>query len=216
MNASALARLTTPLLLAAMIAASLAAAGGCHTPSQCPILQGMTGGNIPPLLPPSGSAYEVVGRRDGIRFYVVKYTDQMYRGGDLTDRRGFEALRTLGVRTIISNNPSGKERDLAKEFGFGLVEIPFGWYDMNEGHLARFLEAVDKGAGPYFVHSWLGINQAGVLMAHYRIHRQGWTADRAIDEMYRLDANIWDCMHMEGVLRRAAKGSPKSNVQSPK
>ncbi|MBE3069248.1 MAG: hypothetical protein IMZ66_03325 [Planctomycetes bacterium] len=197
------ASVRTGLMVLALAAAS-ALPMACHTVHQCPILQGLTGGTIPSPLPPPGDTYEVVGRRDGIRFHVVKYNATLYRGGDILNRAGAQALKDLGIKTIISVSPNAQERALAQEFGFVLVEIPFGWFDMTASHLSRFLAAIDANPAPFYVHSFLGINQAGILLAHYRIHREGWTVDTALAEYWRLDGNYWDSTHMVDVLKKNA------------
>jgi protein tyrosine phosphatase (PTP) superfamily phosphohydrolase (DUF442 family) len=196
-------KLLSALLLAALVALSTTAVA-CHTPHQCPILQGMTGGAIPAPLPPSGDTYKVIGFRDGIRFYVIQYNDKIYRGGDILSRAGAESLRTLGIKTIIAVTPNDQERTLAREFGFKLVEIPFGWYDMKKADLDQFLAAVDAGPTPVYVHCMGGDLRAGILAAHYRIHREGWTFDRAIEEYRRLDANYWDSLDLVKVLKENA------------
>jgi protein tyrosine phosphatase (PTP) superfamily phosphohydrolase (DUF442 family) len=192
------------VLAAAVAAATMA--GGCHTPHQCPWLQGATGGNIPSPLPPEGASYDVVGYRDGIRFYVVRYNDKLYRGGDIRSAEGARALEDLGIQTVVSITPNDKERRLAEEHGFQLVEIPFGWYSMNASHLDRFLEAMDAAEGPVYVHSKFGINRAGILAAHYRAHREGWSVEKALDEYWRLDANRFDTVHLVKVLKANAPG----------
>ena len=191
-------------LLAVALAGAAAAALGCHTPHQCPILQGMAGGTIPSPLPRAGDSYTVVGKRDGIRFYIVRYTDSLYRGGDVLNQRGAEALKQLGIRTIISADPTDKQRAVAKENGFALVEVPFGLNDLEKAHLDRFLSAVDAGQGPFYVHDRFGPLKAGALLASWRMHRQNWSADEAIKEYYRLDANYWDSLHIVKVLKESA------------
>ena len=84
------------------------------------------------------------------------------------------------------------------------MEIPFGWYDMKKGHLDRFLAAVDQGPAPIYVHCMGGDLRAGILAAHYRIHREGWTVKQALDEYYRLDANYWDSVDLVKVLKENA------------
>ncbi len=204
-------KLLSALLLAALVALSTTAVA-CHTPHQCPILQGMTGGAIPAPLPPSGDTYKVIGFRDGIRFYVIQYNDKIYRGGDILSRAGAESLRTLGIKTIIAVTPNDQERTLAREFGFKLVEIPFGWYDMKKTHLDKFLAAVDEGPTPVYVHCLGGDLRAGILAAHYRIHRESWSVEKALDEYYRLDASRLDAMDLVKKLRENA---PKLQVVPP-
>ncbi|MCE5326103.1 MAG: hypothetical protein LLG01_06775 [Planctomycetaceae bacterium] len=220
------ARMMWITLVVAGVAAMLA--GGCHTAYQCPILQPMTGGNIPAPLPPQpndasdmgsgapqrgywggvaagpwpeGDAYKVTGYRDGIRFYVVQYTDKIYRGGDILNEQGIASIKDLGVKTIISVTPSDRERELASAGGMTLVEIPFGAGDMSAENLAAFLTAVDKSPKPIYVHDFDGTLRAGALMAHYRIHKDKWTFDRAMHEWHRLDVNVWDYGHMVEVIR---------------
>ncbi|MCY2932136.1 MAG: hypothetical protein NTV86_22105 [Planctomycetota bacterium] len=211
-------------------ALALAAAislGGCHTYSQCPVVQGASFGRMPPPLPPEpgtpgiamgqlyvggtfpgpppeGDAYIVTGYRPGIRFYVIQYTPNLYRGGDILSREGAQSLKALGIKTIISVDPSGKERALAREFGFRLVEIPFTPVDLTRARLDAFLAAVDANPGPIYVHCFGGDLRAGILLAHYRIHKQGWTFRRAYTEYRRLDANLWDSALLVAVLKANA------------
>ena len=177
---------------------------GCDTPSQCPYLQTLTGGNTPAPLPQESSTYKVVGYRDGIRFYVVQYNDRLYRGGDIRSRAGMDALKNLGIKTIISVTPRDEERAWAKEYDMKYVEIPFGWFDMKKEHLDRFLAAADAGPAPIFVKCFGGDLRAGILAAHWRIHRENWTVDRALEEYFRLDANTWDSMSLVDALKKNA------------
>jgi protein tyrosine phosphatase (PTP) superfamily phosphohydrolase (DUF442 family) len=196
-------RLVVGLMLVGL-AAVLAAAIGCHTPWQCPILQPMFGGRIPAPLPHAGSTYKVVGYRPGIRFYVIQYNDKIYRGGDILSREGADSLKAFGIKTIVSVTPSNEERRLAKEYGFALAEIPFGQDDMTAAHLDRFLEVVDKYPAPFYVHCFGGDLRAAMLVANYRIKREGWSVEKALDEYRRLDANYWDSLHMVDVLKANA------------
>lgn len=222
-------RLSWVLLPAVLIA--LCAASGCHTAYQCPILQPMTLGTIPAPLPPEpndasdagsgapqrayiggipthpapeGDAYKVLGYRNGLRFYVVQYNSKLYRGGDILSQEGTQALKALGIKTIISITPSLRERALAKENGFVLVEMPFSPSFMTKADLDSFLAAVEKNPAPIYVHDFGGINKAAIMLAHYRIHKEGWTYERAINEFWRLDANYWDSIGMVNVLKANA------------
>ena len=203
-------------LLAAMALAALLflaqTSVGCHAPSQSPILQELTGGYIPAPLPAAGDTYKVIGYRPGIRFYVVQYNDTLYRGGDILSRQGMDALKALGIKTIVAVTPRADEREWAKEYGMKYVEIPFGWYDMKKTHLDKFLAAVDEGPTPVYVHCLGGDLRAGILAAHYRIHRESWSVEKALDEYYRLDASRLDAMDLVKKLRENA---PKLQVVPP-
>jgi protein tyrosine phosphatase (PTP) superfamily phosphohydrolase (DUF442 family) len=184
------------------------ASAGCHTYYNCPIIQGMAGWSIPSPLPPAGDTYTVVGYEPGIRFYVVKYDDGLYRGGDIMSKEGFESLKKLGIKTIIATNPQPEEKAMAGEFGMKYVEIPFGPFDLTKEKLDAFMAAVAAGPAPVYVKSLGGDRDAAILAAHYRIHHDGWTADKAIDEFLRLQGNFWDSLNMFQVIRDNASAPP--------
>lgn len=233
-------RTTNGLLWAILPLVSILAtmATGCHTAYQCPILQPMTMGTIPAPLPPApndasdsgsgqahrayvggtpagpapeGDAYKVVGYKPGLRFYVVQYNASLYRGGDILSAEGAQSLRSLGIKTIVSVTPNDRERALAKEYNFKLVEIPFGLGNLNKSDLDRFLSAVDSSPAPVYVHCFGGDLQAGILLAHYRIHKEGWSYRRALNEYRRLDANYWDSIAMLKVLEDNAQAAPQAS-----
>jgi protein tyrosine phosphatase (PTP) superfamily phosphohydrolase (DUF442 family) len=191
-------------VLLALLAGLSATSVACHTPHQCPYLQTITGGGIPAPLPPEGATYKVVGYREGIRFYVIQYNDRLYRGGDILSRQGMDALKALGIKTIISVTPRDEERAWAREYGMKYVEIPFGWFDLKKEQLDQFLAAADAGPPPIFVKCFTGDLRTGILAAHWRIHREGWTFEKAIEEYRQLDANYWDSLILVDVLKANA------------
>jgi protein tyrosine phosphatase (PTP) superfamily phosphohydrolase (DUF442 family) len=181
---------------------------GCHTVSQCPILQGMANWTLPSPLPPEGDAYDVAGYRDGIRFYVVKHNENLYRSGDMLTPQGADALKGLGVKTIITTSESPEQRAWATERGMNYVEIPFGWNDMTEGNLHAFLEAYDANPKPVAVISRTGTIRGGILVAWYHVQRDGWSTGKSLDEYYRLQANIFDAMPAVMTFKNAAAATP--------
>jgi hypothetical protein len=46
--------------------------------------------------------------------------------------------------------------------------------------------------------------RAGILAAHWRIHRENWPVQKALDEYFRLDANTWDSVNLVDVLKANA------------
>ncbi len=181
-----------------VVALSLA---GCHTVWQCPILQGMANWTIPSPLPPGGDTYTVVGYRDGIRFYVIKCNDKLYRSGDMLTAQGADALKALGIKTVITTSSDAQQRAWATERGMGYVEIPFEWNNITSADLQQFLAAVDAHPGPVCAISRTGTLRAGILVAYYRVRKEGWTVDKALHEYYRLAANFWDAVLMVETLK---------------
>lgn len=118
----------------------------------------------------------------------VQLDHGLYRGGQ-PDADGFRYLRDLGIRTIVSFRNDVSERELVEGLGMRFVSIPvnfraFGWgddFDLTD--VEKFLAVVDDpAAGPVFFHCKRGADRTGSFAAIYRIARQGWDADEALDE----------------------------------
>lgn len=118
----------------------------------------------------------------------VQLDHDLYRGAQ-PDADGFRYLRDLGIKTIVSFRNDISERELVEGLGMRFVSIPvtfraFGWGDdFDMGDVDRFMAVVDDPeAGPVFFHCKRGADRTGSFAAIYRIARQGWEVDRALDE----------------------------------
>jgi protein tyrosine phosphatase (PTP) superfamily phosphohydrolase (DUF442 family) len=212
---ASVSRWLVAMALTALVSLATTTAG-CHAPSQSPLLQELTGGYIPAPLPVAGESYKVIGYKPGIRFYVIQYNDKLYRGGDILTHQGMDALKALGIKTIVAVTPRAEEREWAKEYGMKYVEIPFGWYDMKKQDLDKFLATVDAGPTPIYVHCLGGDLRAGILAAHYLIYRESWSVEKALDEYYRLDASYLDSADLVKKLRESAPKLSTVPPSSPK
>jgi protein tyrosine phosphatase (PTP) superfamily phosphohydrolase (DUF442 family) len=123
--------------------------------------------------------------------------ERMFRGGQ-PDRAGFDALRGLGVRTVINLRGEHDERELVEKLGMKYVYVPvelslFGSGSrMPESAVRKFFEVVDDvEAGPIFVHCRRGADRTGAIVGFYRIARQGWDANRAYREARQIGMQWW-------------------------
>lgn len=124
----------------------------------------------------------------------------LYRSGPLTPTGLEYALRRHGIRTVVTlrtvRDPGkpfldGWEADVCAARGARHVRIvPRPWAVDENGELpaeevVRAFRAVmdDPANHPVLVHCFAGSHRTGTLCAVYRIEYQGWTADRAIEEM---------------------------------
>jgi protein tyrosine phosphatase (PTP) superfamily phosphohydrolase (DUF442 family) len=110
------------------------------------------------------------------------------RGGQPSEE-GIRALATRGYRTVVSLRHDDVERERVRAAGMEYVEIPmkcglFGAPAPSRTQARAFLSAVgDSAKRPVFVHCHHGRDRTGVMVALYRVARNGWTAERAITEM---------------------------------
>jgi protein tyrosine phosphatase (PTP) superfamily phosphohydrolase (DUF442 family) len=135
------------------------------------------------VLPPAGDTYTVIGQVKGLKNYVIRYDNGIYRGGEPTGPEAAEALQGWGVKTILSNCPDDDERALAKKIGAKLVELP---YTKDKPIPAEMLDALyatyTAGQGPFYAHCVGGTHRASLMVLFRRLHLEGWDYDKAASE----------------------------------
>jgi hypothetical protein len=142
-------------------------------------------------LPPKGNDYEVLGVRDGIKSWAIKYDDKVIRGGEFYSDSAVKSLNEWGIRTVISVAPGDKERALCKANGYSLVEIPFNKEKgPSPADLQRFLQTLNTMPGKFYVHCVGGTHRAGVLGVAYRVHVLKWPYEKALIEFGRLGGDL--------------------------
>jgi protein tyrosine phosphatase (PTP) superfamily phosphohydrolase (DUF442 family) len=152
-------------------------------------------------LPPTNSDYQVLGVKDGIKSWAVKYDDKLLRGGQFYAESAAAALKDWNVKTVISIVPGDKERAFCKAQGLALVEIPFDKAKgPSDADIRRFLDTIKTGTSPFYVHCVGGTHRGGVLGVAYRVHIQNWSFERALVEFGRLGGDLReDHLHLETV-----------------
>ena len=123
-------------------------------------------------------------------FDVVK-RGILYRSGQLNPDQLDDAIRTLGLRTVVSFQLPGegveRERAIAARHSVDFMNLPmpgdgFG----QEAQFREVLKAVDDPERrPVLVHCARGTCRTGAAVALYRFERDGWTIDDVSAEMKR-------------------------------
>lgn len=125
---------------------------------------------------------------------------QLYRGAQ-PQGSDFADLKALGIKTIVnltSDDADPNEQALVEAAGIAYVAIPMTTRAAPTGaQVAQFLKVVnDSAEQPVFVHCVGGRHRTGVMTAIYRMTHDGWSSDRAFQEMkqYKFGA---DFLHPE-------------------
>lgn len=111
--------------------------------------------------------------------------DTYYRGAQ-PKGRDYADLAGLGVKTVIDLKGGGvDEPRMVQSAGMKFYRIPMSSRSRPPPDtVARFLTlANDPANQPVFVHCEKGRHRTGAMTAVYRIAQDGWTADRAYQEM---------------------------------
>jgi protein tyrosine/serine phosphatase len=127
----------------------------------------------------------------GVRIKNFGQVNENYYRGSQPDEAGFAELKRLGVKTVIDLRKDRREEaaDWAREEGLAYINIPLTTKrPATEEQAEYFLKLVNDPANwPVYVHCKGGRHRTGEMTAVYRITNDGWTADRAYEEMKKYD-----------------------------
>jgi protein tyrosine/serine phosphatase len=135
-------------------------------------------------LPIFGSA-SPAGSPEGIKnFYQVDA--QVYRGAQPTED-GVKYLAKIGVKTVVdlreADQRSENEESWVTAAGMKYINVPMsGHTPPTDAQISRLLGILESDNGAVFVHCKRGADRTGVVIASYRIDRDGWDNARALSE----------------------------------
>lgn len=119
----------------------------------------------------------------GIKDFA-RLTPNVWRG-HAPDEQGLQALKRMGVKTIIDFRTSDEHEALLDDPEINYVRLAFKATDPPSPEIVdMFLEAVTNPANqPVFFHCRYGRDRTGAMAALYRIRVQGWQPEKAVNEM---------------------------------
>lgn len=126
----------------------------------------------------------------------ARVNERLYRGAQ-PRKEGFSQLAELGITTVI-NLRNDDERALieeadAKAAGLRYFNVPFNRLGPpSEAQVDQVLSLIDdEENGVIFLHCQRGQDRTGMVVALYRISREGWTDQQAIREAENLGMRFW-------------------------
>lgn len=112
-----------------------------------------------------------------------KVSDKLYRSAQPT-AEGMTNLVALGIKTVVNLRDNHSDSDEIGDLPLKARRIEIFTANMKDKYVDEFLSIVDDtNAVPVLVHCLHGADRTGTMCAMYRILREGWTVDDAIDEM---------------------------------
>ena len=144
------------------------------------------------------TAYHLADRYFGEprRFAVVE-PGVLYRSGQPYVAEIDHLIDSIGLKTIVIARDGVSHRvpdeiAHAKERGVNVVHIPIvSRQTIPDEQAAAFFKCIDDPSHyPILVHCSAGRHRTGYLCALYRIERQGWSVERAVEEMLSFEPDM--------------------------
>jgi protein tyrosine phosphatase (PTP) superfamily phosphohydrolase (DUF442 family) len=83
---------------------------------------------------------------------VYRITDNLFSGSSPEGDDGFQSLKELGVRTILSVDGARPDVERAQKFGLRYVHLPFGYDGIPRQRVLELAKAVRDLPGPVYLH----------------------------------------------------------------
>ena len=119
-----------------------------------------------------------------------KMDDRFYRGGQ-PKKGSYEALKSLGINTVIDLQEETKDYEKAEVEAAGMKYVNIPMPDKaypSEENIALFLKTIDSPeTGVFYVHCAGGRHRTGDMGAVYRFTKYGWDYDKVYEEMKNYD-----------------------------
>ena len=108
----------------------------------------------------------------------------LYHGGQ-PSKTGFHMLAKMGVNIVVDlRGNRDDERKIVTHLGMQYVAIPWQCSFPKDRIFAEFLTLLRRNPGKkIFVHCRLGDDRTAMMIASYRMAEEGWSAQRAENEM---------------------------------
>lgn len=123
-------------------------------------------------------------------------------------QRGVELVINLAPHEVSNALPG--EPELVTSLGMQYINIPVIWTTPTRDGLDRFMDVMDQNKDKKILVHCQANFRATAFMALYRILRQAWNADEAMEGMQKIwdteDYPIWK-MFIEENLKRSRQGS---------
>ena len=100
---------------------------------------------------------------------VFQITDRLYSGSGPEDDKGFESLRKIGIKTVISVDGAKPDLERARRFGLRYVHIPIGYNGVPREKALQLAKAMCELPGPFYIHCHHGQHRGPTAAAIARL-----------------------------------------------
>jgi protein tyrosine phosphatase (PTP) superfamily phosphohydrolase (DUF442 family)/cytochrome c556 len=114
---------------------------------------------------------------------------RLFSGGQPEGEKGFETLKRLGIKTVISVDGSQPDVEAARRLGLRYVHLPVGYDGIPRDQAIRLVKAIRELPGPVFVHCHHGKHRGPAAAAVCALATEGWERTQARSWLERAGAD---------------------------
>lgn len=113
-----------------------------------------------------------------------RITPTLYRSAQPA-AKDISELQKLGIRKIVSFREFHSDEETLAGAGITLERIPMNAWDIDDKDMVAALRALrdTERDGPVLIHCLHGADRTGIVSALYRMVFEGWSRQRAIEEL---------------------------------
>ncbi len=136
----------------------------------------------------------------------------LFRGGQ-PGKEGFFALQELGIKTVVCLRWGKKviqaEKASVESLGMTFISIPLNYWNLPKPEtVEHFLGLIDDSVNhPIYVHCLHGSDRTGILLAIFRMFRQGWSFSQSYDEMRKCGFHRFRLQNFKWWLRKFSRAA---------
>jgi hypothetical protein len=119
-------------------------------------------------------------KADGLE-NVFALSPKLFSGGSPEGDAGFESLKKLGIKAIISVDGAEPDVARARKFGMRYIHLPHGYDGIGAETQGRLIKAAQVSQGPLFVHCHHGKHRGPAAAAVICMGTGSWTPEQGLD-----------------------------------
>ena len=144
---------------------------GCINPTAGEMVQPM----------PRPSSWAVPLREDGVK-NLYRVDQKLYRSAQ-PGSQDFEKLYEIGIRYSLNLRKVHSDKGEIGQTPIEEYRIPIFLFYVDYQDLVKAVRFIVRSDAPVLVHCFFGSDRTGSVIAAYRIAVQGWSKEKAIEEM---------------------------------
>lgn len=110
-----------------------------------------------------------------------KVDENLYRA-EQPRTKDMVALQKFGIKTILNLRLLKDDKYEARETTMALRHVSVNTLKMSYDEILEAIKVIDNSEKPILIHCLHGSDRTGTVVAAYRIVKQGWTKEAAINE----------------------------------